>query len=141
MRRSAIIYNDIFYRNPRTDELNLVALGDEEYQEAERIKDAQRRMTILILDSQFSEPNLRKVFELIKKRFPQPLHLEIEVQTSLAVIETPEEREMVHDSLNTRFQAQENKHDSGYFRRDEDGDYLIVTRSKRSKIAGKIASN
>lgn len=58
----------------------------------------ERRIEIVIDERQFNEENLAKVFDLVKKRFPSPFKLSVEVHTSLATIETPEEREKMHNS-------------------------------------------
>jgi hypothetical protein len=57
-----------------------------------------RYLEIIMDEKQFNEENLIKVFELLKKRFPSPDYLTIDVHTNLATIETPEERELTHDS-------------------------------------------
>ncbi|MCY7346583.1 MAG: hypothetical protein LH614_10240 [Pyrinomonadaceae bacterium] len=62
----------------------------------------QRRIEILMEESQYNEENLRKVFDLVKTRFPSPIALSIEIHTSLETIETPEEREKA-DSSSGRF--------------------------------------
>lgn len=127
--RYAIVYNDIFYRNSDTDELNIIGLGDEKYQEAEKSEGAERRMIILMLPEQFNRQNLIKVFELIKKRFPIPIRLDINVHTSLATVETPEETEMTHDSLNRRFRKQENKYKEAFYKRDADEENFCYVTS------------
>jgi hypothetical protein len=51
----------------------------------------ERKIEVLMDAKQFTEKNLIIVFDLIKKRFPTPMILDIEVHTNLATIETPEE--------------------------------------------------
>lgn len=104
--RYVIVYNDIFDLNPE-----------------------ERRISILMFPNQFNRQNLIKVFELIKKRFPIPVRLDINVHTSLATIETPEESEMTDDSLNTRFRKQENKYKIALFLRNEEGENFCYTTS------------
>ena len=58
-----------------------------------------RYIDIIIDEKQFNEENLIKVFDLVKKRFPSPFPLSIDIHTNLATIETPEEREKAHDSM------------------------------------------
>lgn len=57
-----------------------------------------RWLDIVIDEKQFNEENLRKTFELIKKRFPEPFAMNIEIHTNLETIETPEEKEMSSDN-------------------------------------------
>jgi hypothetical protein len=58
----------------------------------------ERRVELVMDEKQFNEENLIKVLELIKKRFPSPFVLRVEVHTNLATIETPEEREKADSS-------------------------------------------
>lgn len=125
--RYVIVYNQIFYDNPETNLLNIANLDDEEYRKAEKSPDAERRMSILMLPSQFNKRNLIEVFKLISKRFPTPVRLDINVHTSLATIETPEESEMPDDSLNTRFRKQENKYREAFYIRDAEGENFVYT--------------
>lgn len=97
--RYAIVYNWIF------DELSL----------------PERRMDILMDARQLNEKNLIKVFELIKQRFPTPLRLMIDVHTSLATIETPEENEMLKDSDDSRFGHIRFKYKRAFYMRFENG--------------------
>lgn len=127
--RYVIVYNDIFYRDSDTGELNIVNSEDEKYREAEKSETAQRRMEILMLPQQLNRQSLVKVFELIKKRFPAPIWLEIKVHTTLATVETPEETEMAHDSQNRRFRNQENKYKKAFFLRDKEGEKFCYVTS------------
>ena len=68
------------------------------YDEIFELSSSERRVELIVDKAQFNEKNLIKIFELVKKRFPLPLNLEIEVHTNLATIETPEEREKTDDS-------------------------------------------
>ena len=81
----------------------------------------ERRMDILMDAKQFNEKNLIKIFELIKKRFPNPLDLMINVHTSLATIETPEENEMTKDSQDSRFGHTYTKYKRAGYNRFENG--------------------
>jgi hypothetical protein len=54
----------------------------------------QRRIEILMDRNAFNEKNLKLLLGFLKARFPLPIRLEIKLHTSLATIETPEEREM-----------------------------------------------
>ena len=56
-----------------------------------------RIIDVLISEKQYNKRNLIKVFDLIKERFPLPVYLSINVHTSLATIETPEERDKETD--------------------------------------------
>lgn len=61
-------------------------------------KSRERRIELIMDEKDFNEENLIKIFDLIKKRFPSPVPLQVYVHTSLATIETPEEREKAHSS-------------------------------------------
>ncbi len=63
----------------------------------------ERRMDILMDAEQLDKKNLITIFELIKKRFPTPLRLRINVHTSLDTIETPEEITKVKKSHTGRY--------------------------------------
>lgn len=108
--RYVIVYNWIF------DELDL----------------PERRMDILIDSKQFNQKNLTAVFELVKKRFPTPLRLMIDVHTNLATIETPEEFEIGRDSEDTRFGNKKFEHRNAFYMRYEDGsdEFIYTTKLK-----------
>jgi len=91
----------------------------------------QRRMSILMLPEQFTKRNLMEVLSLIKKRFPKPIDLIIEVHTTLKTIETPEEDEMARDSGDTRFRRFYGKYRRASFSRDEEREALIYTTGLR----------
>ncbi len=81
----------------------------------------ERRMEILIDEKQLNEENLIKIFGLIKRRFPLPLRLMINVHTNLATIETPEEREMIHSSNDPRFAHTYFKYKKAFYMRFQNG--------------------
>ncbi len=81
----------------------------------------ERRMEILMQPKQLNEINLIKVFDFIKERFPTPMRLIINVHTSLATIETPEEFEMAKDSSDSRFSHTYGKYKTAFYMRFEDG--------------------
>lgn len=53
-----------------------------------------RQVTVLLDPVAFTEENLKKLFYLVAKRFPEPAPLLVWVKTSLWQIETPEENEL-----------------------------------------------
>jgi hypothetical protein len=81
----------------------------------------ERRMEVLMDAKQLNEKNLIKIFDLIKKRFPAPMRLVINIHTSLATIETPEEFEMAKDSSDSRFSHTYGKYKTAFYIRFEDG--------------------
>jgi len=56
-------------------------------------KDAQRVVSVLMDEKAFSEENLRTLFPLLSKRFPDPQRLIVHIFTSLEQVRTPEESE------------------------------------------------
>lgn len=87
----------------------------------EELESPERRMDVLMKAEQFNEKNLIKIFELIKKKFPMPLRLQINVHTNLATIETPEENEMLRDSSDSRFRHTFFKYKTAFYMRFENG--------------------
>ncbi len=81
----------------------------------------ERRIEVLMEAKKFNEDNLIKIFELIKKRFPEPQPLMITVHTSLATIETPEENEMMRRSDDPRFAHTHFKFKKAHYFRFENG--------------------
>jgi hypothetical protein len=94
--RYVIVYNDIF-------------------------KLKERRIEVLIDEENFNKENLIIVFDLIKKRFPKPFMMRIGVHTSLATIETPEERELAKDDKDSRFGDKRPLYKNASFLRLNDG--------------------
>src|SRR5436853_2128751 len=56
-------------------------------------EDAFRYVVILLDGKAFSEDTLRSLFKLVSSRFPAPRRLDVQVNTSLEQVETPEEHE------------------------------------------------
>jgi hypothetical protein len=69
------------------------------YNEIIQLNSSERRLDLIMDEKQFNKENLIKIFDLMKKRYPSPFRLNIEVHTSLATIETPEEKEKVHSNV------------------------------------------
>lgn len=90
------------------------------------LDDTERRIDILMDEKQFNEENLKTVFELVKKRFPEPSRLGITVHTNLATIETPEENEMVKDSHDSRFSKIKFSYKRAFFMRFENGREALI---------------
>ncbi len=84
-------------------------------------RDGDRRIKILIDEKSFTLIKLIGVVEHISKKFPSPSDLSIEIHTSLASIETPEENEMVKDGEDSRFSKTYNLYKSAYYNRSEKG--------------------
>ena len=63
----------------------------------------ERRIDVLIDPKKFNKHSLTEIFTFIKNKYPEPQNLEITVHSSLETIETPEERELMRDSQDTRF--------------------------------------
>ncbi len=96
--RYVIVYNDLW--NPSGEP------GREE-----------RRIEALLDANQFNEENLIKIFDYIRKQFPDPVRLTVNVHTSLETIETPEERDMAAMSSVGRLTHNSAKHkDASYGR-------------------------
>jgi hypothetical protein len=86
------------------------------------VNDLNIRQIEILLDSKyFSSRNLQMVLCNIKEKYPSPVHLEIEIHTSLETIETPEERELIRDSEDSRFSNLYFKYRRGSFSRFADG--------------------
>jgi len=98
----------------------------------------ERRMDILMDEKQFNKENLEEVFQLIKKRFPLPMSLDITVHTNLATIETPEEFEMLKDSVDSRFSHTYSKYKKASYSRWENGreayNYTISLSPYKEKL-------
>jgi hypothetical protein len=56
--------------------------------------DGPREITVLLDEKPFTETNLKVLFGLLKRRFPVPQALFIEVRVSLEDIDTPEEEDL-----------------------------------------------
>ena len=84
-------------------------------------RDGDRRIKILIDEKSFTLIKLIGVVEHISKKFPSPNNLSIEIHTSLASIETPEENEMVKDGEDSRFRDKYNLYKSAYYDRAKTG--------------------
>lgn len=113
--RYVIVYNDIF-----------------------KLSSEERRMEILIDEKQLNEENLTEIFELIKKRFPLPLGLEINVHTSVATIETPEEREMVRRGDDPRFAHTYGEYKSASYSRFDNGREAFMYTTSLSPYKEKL---
>lgn len=77
----------------------------------------RRDVSVLLDESAFSEESLKVLFSLIKKRFPEPDHLMVDVYTSLEQVATPEEKEsglLIHAQGRQR----ENKYHFAFFIRN-----------------------
>jgi hypothetical protein len=100
--RYVIVYNEIF------EKLN------------------ERRMDVLLDKKSFNKENLSAIFLQIAKKFPTPLKLTVTVHTSLATIETPEEKQMERDGQDSRFRSKKSQYDDAYFMRVEDGSAVVT---------------
>ena len=88
----------------------------------------ERRMVVLIDARAFSSKNLIKIAELLKKRFPKPSRFGVEIETSLDLVETPEERELLRDSDDSRFSKYYFKHRrASYFHFETGREVLTYT--------------
>lgn len=95
--RYAIIYNDIW------EPLN------------------ERRITILLDEKNFSKENLTVLFKHIAKKYPDPYKLEVSIHTNLATIETPEEKLMIINYEESRFENVTSEFMNASFHRFENG--------------------
>jgi len=70
----------------------------------------ERKITVLMDPTSFSEDNLKRLYYLVSQRFPDPASMSVWVNTSLWQVETPEEAEVPHisevgdDPHNNQFQ-------------------------------------
>lgn len=80
----------------------------------------ERRIDVLLDAKSFNKENLTAIFTQIAKKFPTPLKLTIKIHTSLATIETPEEKLMDRDGQDSRFRDKKYDYKDAYFIRDED---------------------
>lgn len=88
------------------------------------------RMVFVLLDPKsFSEKNLRELFLLVSKRFPQPDQLWIAVFTSLEQLPTPEEEDYLGSAQN-----EEPENDLPYFNNVEKYPGANYTRFKGSQV-------
>jgi len=82
---------------------------------------SERRIDVLMQEKQFNKKNVKAVFNLIKKRYPQPLGMVVRVHTSLTTVETPEERELPKDGADSRFVDKYFRYKGAYYIRSENG--------------------
>lgn len=68
----------------------IVANTREQY---EFLSEPRRSVMILLDEKSFSEDNLRILFGLVSKRFPEPKKLYVDVVTNLEQLSTPEEQD------------------------------------------------
>jgi hypothetical protein len=63
------------------------------YQNGPNVK--ARGVSVLLDRKSFTEENLKQLFSLLSKRFPEPTELVVSVYTNLADVPTPEEDEII----------------------------------------------
>jgi|GEM_PF-3437244 len=86
-------------------------------------KDARRFVGVLMDEKAFSEENLRSLFPLLSKRFPDPQRLTVHVFTSLEQVRTPEESDTGGISEGPSDFSLDNYHRALFIR--DDGNELI----------------
>lgn len=86
-------------------------------------KDARRFVGVLMDEKAFSEENLRSLFPLLSKRFPDPQRLTVHVFTSLEQVRTPEESDTGGISEGPSDASLDNYHEALFIR--DDGNELI----------------
>lgn len=112
--------NEVQYRSP----IRYVIVYNDIFEED------QRRMVVLMDAKDINKRSLTQVFRLIAKRFPAPKTLMIQVETNLALVETPEEREMLKDSEDSRFKDFFFKYKNASYERYEAGrEAFLYTKS------------
>lgn len=124
-----IIERDSKFRSP----VRYVIVYNEVFDRAEI---SERRLEILMDEKQFNEKNLIHIFNLLKERFPAPFFLNIEVHTTLATIETPEERDKITDGgrLNTEKDRSKMAGYSRFSNGREAFDYTTSLNPYKSKL-------
>lgn len=80
-----------------------------------------RRIEVLLDPKYFHLRNIIKVLCNINEKYRAPVHLEVELHTSLETVETPEERELLRDSEDSRFGSQHFKYRRASFSRFANG--------------------
>jgi|GEM_PF-2698668 len=87
------------------------------------IDEAERRVVDVLLDERaFTEYTLKKLFQLISKRFPRPDYLEVSVHTSLEQVFTPEEDDI--DVIGGVDELPGLRYSWAYFRRDKNNEFI-----------------
>jgi hypothetical protein len=81
----------------------------------------ERRIQVLLNSKSFNETSITHVFNLIKRRYPEPTRLSIDVETSIEMIETPEERDLHRDGNDSRFSFLYGKYQRAGYSRFENG--------------------
>jgi len=92
-------------------------------------KPIQRQVYLLLKEKAFSAANLKKLFALISRRFPQPDWLEVWVRTSLMQIGTPEEQDEPLISESPYIDPHEDEHPEALMIRIQDNEILRYTPS------------
>lgn len=72
-----------------------------------------RFLTVLMDKEAFTDENLKKLFNLLSSRFPKPLDMSVSVDTDLADILTPEEKETL--AVHSEKKGFSYSHSSGAF--------------------------
>ncbi len=91
--------------------------------------DGYRYVEVLLDERAFSEENLRELFRLISKRFPQPRVLHVQVYTNLEDVETPEEREMPKASEASLDTSLDRYHQAFFLRDSEASEWFTYNPS------------
>lgn len=94
------------------------------------IVDGERRLQVLLKPQNFDKASLIYVFDSIKQQYLEPKRLNIEVRTSLNMIETPEERNMLRDGEDSRFSSLYGKYKIANYYRFETGREAFVFTTK-----------
>jgi hypothetical protein len=90
-----------------------------------------RRVVHVLLDRDaFGLENLKKLFALVSKRFPQPDWLEVWVRTSLIQIPTPEEKDEPQISESPFLDPHEGEHPTAVMIRIQDNELIRYTPAR-----------
>jgi hypothetical protein len=92
----------------------------------------ERRIEILIDEKSYTEEILATVFQHIARKYPSPQRLSINAHTNLATIETPEERQMLRDGSDSRFEKVRDRYKESGYNRFENGReaFILMTPTK-----------
>lgn len=89
-----------------------------------------REIEVFMKAANINERDLRTVFCWISQSYPSPVALEVKVHTNLNTIETPEERELLKDGVDSRFSKYYGRYfEASYSRFDDGREAFLYTKN------------
>jgi len=101
------------------------------YQDGPNVK--ARGLSVLLDGKSFTEENLKQLFSLLSKRFPDPTELAVSVYTNLADVPTPEEDEIILVNCTIDIASLTPEHPWAFYTRSSESERF----SYHSKKSGK----